>query len=279
VRFRFGVISAGAQDMAACIGAARRIETLGFDTLLVPDTLNTPAPLPLLAVAAAATTTLRVGTWVLCDAFRNPRVLARDVGCLDQLSGGRVEIGLGVGRPDAAAEARRLNVAFGSPGERIRRLGETIEIVRDELRRDRLDHAGGVGRVPILVAAGGPRLLEMAGRLADIVAFGWLPATTPEIARPMIDRVRDAAADRADDVELAAGLVAVGPEQHPWLQRMGLDPAALAAAGAVTVVAGSAREMADELLRRRDSLGLSYFTVPIQSADAFAPVVELLAGQ
>ena len=59
---------------------------------------------------------------------------------------------------------------------------------------------------------------------------------------------------------------------------MGVDPGELLAAGAVTVVAGTPREIADTLLRRRDRLGLSYFTVPSASADAFAPVLDMLAG-
>ena len=59
---------------------------------------------------------------------------------------------------------------------------------------------------------------------------------------------------------------------------MGLDAGALAEAGAVTVVTGSPAEMADTLRRRRSTLGLSYVTVPVQSVDAFAPVIAELAG-
>jgi hypothetical protein len=58
---------------------------------------------------------------------------------------------------------------------------------------------------------------------------------------------------------------------------MGLDPAALADNDAVTVITGTPQRMADTL-RRRDTLGLSYVTVPSQSVEAFAPVVEILAG-
>lgn len=72
--------------------------------------------------------------------------------------------------------------------------------------------------------------------------------SAPEETRD--DRNDDAPAAAGDrDVELAAGLIAVGAEQHPWLQRMGLDASQLATAGAVTVVAGTPREMADALLR------------------------------
>jgi len=59
---------------------------------------------------------------------------------------------------------------------------------------------------------------------------------------------------------------------------MGLDVRALADAGAITVLTGTPSQMADTLRRRRDALGLSYLTVPIQSAETFAPVVEILDG-
>lgn len=119
--FRFGITNGAVADMASWTDAARRAESLGYATFLMPDTLRTPAPLPALAAAAAATSTLRVGTWVLCDSLRNPRMLAWEVASLDQLSGGRVELGLGAGRPDAEQDARRLDVAYGSPRERIDR--------------------------------------------------------------------------------------------------------------------------------------------------------------
>jgi probable F420-dependent oxidoreductase len=276
--FRFGLTAAAATDMASWTASARRAESLGYATFLMPDTLNTPAPLPALAAAAAVTTTLRIGTWVLCDPLRNPRTLAWEVATLDKLSGGRVELGLGAGRPGAEQDAARLGVPYGSPGERVDRLAESVALIRHLLGGGEQGFPAASGTVCILIAASGPRLLRYAARHADIIAFGWPPTTTAETARPLIDRVRDAAPDRFDELELATGLIAVGDEQHPWLQRMGLDPSSLAAADAVTVVTGGPRQMADALLRRRDSLALSYVTVPIQAAERFAPVVELLAG-
>jgi probable F420-dependent oxidoreductase len=276
--FRFGVTNGAAADMASWTAAARRAESLGYATFLLPDTLNTPAPLPALAAAAAATTTLRVGTWVLCDALRNPRTLAWEVASLDQLSGGRVELGLGAGRPDAEQDARRLGVPYGSPGERIARLAESVTLIRHLLDGGEEGFPAAAGPVPILIAASRPRLLRYAARHADTIAFGWPPTTTADQARTLIDEVREAAPDRIDELELATGLIAVGDERHPWLQRMGLDPSSLATAGAVTVATGTPRQMADTLLRRRDHLGLSYLTVPYQSAEAFAPVSDLLAG-
>jgi alkanesulfonate monooxygenase SsuD/methylene tetrahydromethanopterin reductase-like flavin-dependent oxidoreductase (luciferase family) len=132
---------------------------------------------------------------------------------------------------------------------------------------------------PMLIAAGGPRLLTLAARVADTVAFGWPPNTAVAAARQRIEVVRAAAGSRADDVELAAGLIAVGDGAQPWLERAGLTAAGLAAEGAVTVITGSPRQMIDELQRRRDALGLSYYTVPVQAAEQFAPVAAALAGR
>jgi probable F420-dependent oxidoreductase len=276
--FRFGVTNGAATDLASWTAAAQRAESLGYATFLMPDTLNTPAPLPALAAAAAATTTIHVGTWVLCDALRNPRPLAWEVATLDRLTGGRVELGLGAGRPGAEQDARRLDMPYGSPGERIERLAESVTLIRHLLDGGEYGFPAAIGRVPILIAGSGPRLLGYAARHADTVAFGWPATTTAEQARPLIDRVSDTAADRSDDIELAAGLIAVGDDEHPWLHRLGVDAGQLASAGAVTVITGTPRQMADTLLGRRDSLGLSYLTVPIQSAETFAPVVELLTG-
>jgi probable F420-dependent oxidoreductase len=273
--FRFGVVGSpparggtSAGEMATWTTTARRAESLGYATLLVPDTLRTAAPLPTLAAAAAATETLHVGTWVLCDPLRNPRLLAWEAASLQTLCDGRFELGIGAGRPDAEADCLELGLPFGSPGERVDRLTATVALLREQLTD-----------TPLMLAASGPRLLALAGRTADIVVFGWAPTTGVDEAKPRIAAVREAAGDRADDVELATGLIAVGEGEQPWLVRMGLDARTLADSGAVTVLVGTPREMADALQQRRDELGISYLTVPTNAMDEFAPVVAELAGR
>src|SRR5438105_15937929 len=108
--FRFGLTNGVAGDMASWTSAARRAESLGYATFLLPDTLRTPAPLPALTAAAASTTSLRVGTWVLCDPLRNPRQLAWEAASVQALCGGRFELGIGAGRPDAEADCAALGV-------------------------------------------------------------------------------------------------------------------------------------------------------------------------
>src|SRR3954470_11171166 len=96
------------------------LEAGGWGTLLVPDTLWTASPFPALAAAAAATTRLRLRTWVVAAPLRTPGALVREVSALQLLSGGRFELGVGPGRPEAQAEAQRLGATWGSAVARVR---------------------------------------------------------------------------------------------------------------------------------------------------------------
>src|SRR5215469_5458291 len=92
--FRFGVAISTAPSRSAFVALARRAEELGYATLLMPDrTISGLAPLTALAVAAEATTSLRVGSYMFCNDYRHPALLAKEVATLDVLSGGRLELG------------------------------------------------------------------------------------------------------------------------------------------------------------------------------------------
>src|SRR5579872_1535685 len=96
--FRFGVVTGGHTSRSTWIALAQRAEELGYSSLLLPDVLSTPtATLTAMAVAATATTRLRVGSYVIVNDYRNPALLAREIATLDLLSDGRVELGLGAG--------------------------------------------------------------------------------------------------------------------------------------------------------------------------------------
>src|SRR5690348_10245887 len=97
--FRFGVTTTFAQSRTDWITTARRAEELGYSTLLIPDrtTIGIFSPLTALATAAEATTALRVGSYVFCNEYRHPAILAREAATLDLLSDGRFELGLGAG--------------------------------------------------------------------------------------------------------------------------------------------------------------------------------------
>jgi probable F420-dependent oxidoreductase len=268
--FRFGVV-ATPEDGPQWVAAARRAEELGFSTILMPDGLQLLAPFPSLAVAAATTTTLRVGTFVLASPLRAPRAAAWEGHSLSVLTGGRFEFGIGTGRPAAQPYAEALGRPWGSAGERLGEVAEAIEQLRE------LD---GERHTPVLVAAGGPKALALAGRAADIVTLAAPPLAARDHLAGMAAQLREAAGDRADDIEIAVNLFAVGDELPPWVRRfIGTDYATLAAHDSQALVRGTPAEIADELQRRRDAYGVSYVSVNGALIEQFAPVVERLSGR
>ena len=102
--FRFGVLAALARSGEEWADRARRIESLGYSSLVMPEGLRYMlGPFPALAAAAAAARSLRVGAYVIANDFRNPVLLAKEAATLDVLSGGCFELGIGAGRPAAPA--------------------------------------------------------------------------------------------------------------------------------------------------------------------------------
>lgn len=268
--FRFGVVAGKAPSGAEWAATARRAEELGYDTLLIPDTLNTYAPFPALAAAAAVTTRLHVGTYVLSAPNRTPGLVAYETEGLQQLSDGRFELGIGGGRPGAERDAEALGSDFGTPAERLALVERVIELVR------RNDHPPRV-----LVAASRPRMLKLAARLADTVALGLPPAATEEELGRTVSDLRDAAGDRFDELELKTNIAAVAPSLDtipPWISRLtgGGDPREMAASGSLVFLVGSAEQIADLLRRRREKYGVSYIGMNAMFIEEFAPVIELL---
>ncbi|MGX6608126.1 LLM class flavin-dependent oxidoreductase [Micromonosporaceae bacterium Da 78-11] len=267
--FRFGVVVGRAPTGAEWAGTARRAEELGYDILLVPDTLHTLAPFPALAAAATATRTLRVGTYVLSAPNRAPGLVAWEAEGLQLISDGRFELGVGGGRSAAERDAATLGRDYGTPGERLALVAETIAAVRRLAKPP-----------PVLVAASKPRMLRLAAERADIVALGLAPQTTePELART-VAALREAAGDRHAELEVHLNIAAVAPsvaDIPEWVGRMtGGDPRAMAAGGGIAFLTGSAEQIADLLRRRRAEYGISYVGVSGLFMDRFAPVVELL---
>src|SRR6516164_73508 len=129
--FRFGVVAPQARSGAEYIALARRVEELGYSTLLLPDTPGPVlAPFSALGVVAGATAKLRVGNWVLANVFRHPVQVAREGATLALLSGGRFDLGLGPGRDDNDYASLGLAEVKGRGGVRLKKLGETLQIIR-----------------------------------------------------------------------------------------------------------------------------------------------------
>ncbi len=292
--FRFGVVTGFARSGDEWVAKARRIESLGYSTLVVPDGMrHTVAPLPALATAAAATTTLRVGTYVLANDYRNPVQLAKDVAALDLLSNGRFELGIGAGRPGADEDNRMLGIEFESGAVRVARLSEAVSLLKRLLSGETVTADGqyywpqeaNIGQrtaqaVPLLIAGAGRQMLALAGREADIVALGLAPTANEDAVNARLQWLKDAAGDRFDRIELNINLMAVGDRVPQYIARqMQLDAAGLAQAGAVCALVGSVEEMCEQLQRRRERLGLSYILVGDELMEVLAPVVERLSGK
>lgn len=269
--FRFAV-QAVPQDGKQWLATARRAEELGYSTLLMPDGMQLPSPLPALALAAGATTSLRVGTFVLASPLRAPHLAAWDAHTLSLLTDGRFELGIGTGRPEVAEQSVRL---LGQPKTTVAQRLASVERTIDELRA--LD---GERHTPVLMAAGGPRARAVAAAKADIVTLAVGPEASREEVARLTAGIREAAGDRADRIELAMPIFVVGDEAPAWVQQfLQVDVATLIARESLMILRGSPQEMAAELQRRRDSLGVSYLSVNAAFMKQFAPVVELLAGR
>lgn len=262
--FRFGTVGGQASDLKTWTGLARRAEELGYDTLLSPDPQFELDPFTTLAAAAAVTTTLRVGTFVAVDGFRDHRLLEWQARSLHTLTGGRFELGLGTGRPDAVQTAAKLGRGLGR--ERFVRLTETVAYLKRQPHRP-----------PLLLAAGGPRMVEFAAREADIVTLAAPPRTTEDGLRSIVDDFWRAADGR--DVELSMNLLAVGDRPVPWIERFaGAGLPELVAGAAVSVLPGTPEQAAETLHRRREELGISYFSINSGFLEEFAPILRLLRG-
>lgn len=291
--FRFGVGLRAIGGRDEWIAKCRQAEALGYDVITVPDHLAPldgpagdarPAPFPALAVAAAVTDRVRVGSLVLNAPFYNPALLARDVTALTELSGNRLDLGLGAGH--MKAEFDDAGLPWQPAADRIERLARTL----DELRR-RLHSPP-----PLLLAGHSDGVLELAAARADIAGFAGLkhaPGYPPGTfllasAAEMDERVaflRAHAGNRADEVEqnMLVQHVAVTKDRHEaarhWkslLPQRILDVDDLLEAPQLLL--GEHEQIAEQLVRRRARYGFSYITVFEPAMAEFAPVLAELRG-
>ena len=269
--FRFAV-QANPQDFAQWLGTARRAEELGYATLLMADGMQLPSPLPSLALAAGATTSIHVGTFVLASPLRPPRLAAWDAHTLSELTGGRFEFGIGTGLPEVVTQSVQLAGQPETTGAQRLALAEhAIDALRE------LD--GDLVRTRVLMAAGGPRARAVAAAKADIITVAAGPLTNRDDAARLTGEIRSMAGPRGEEIEFISPIFVVGDEAPPWMQRfLRADFADMVAADSLFILRGSTQQMADELRRRRDTIGVSYVGVNAAFIEQAAPVVELLAG-
>jgi probable F420-dependent oxidoreductase len=318
--FRFGVQAFEATNAAHWFDTVARAEDSGYSTLFSSDHYFGPGaisdatghrpvdvgPLTSIAMAAARTTELRVGCRVFACDFHHPVVLAKEMATLDMLSEGRLEVGLGAGW--VRDEYEGLGVAMERPGIRIAKLAEYVEVLRAHWAGEQLDIDGDYVHVhgfsglpapvqqpgpPILIGGGAPKILGVAGRLADIVSLNFnnssgklgsssvLSSGADETAQK-IEWIREGAGDRFDQIEIEIGayFVAVGNDAAAQLDtmagRFGVSPDEFAAHP--HALFGTVDQICETLQARREQYGVSYITVAQRQLDEFAPVVAALAG-
>jgi alkanesulfonate monooxygenase SsuD/methylene tetrahydromethanopterin reductase-like flavin-dependent oxidoreductase (luciferase family) len=254
--FRFGVTVPIRTDLPTWRDRIRRFADSGYSTLLMPD-----FPLAL----AAALTDLRVGTWVYASPLRPAWSTAWEAHSLSVLTQGRFEMGVGTGRPGIEDELRERGMPVVPPSERLTQVRETVTMLRE------LD--GPDLHTPVVMAVHGPKAQALAADLANTVTFAMMPGD----ARADIERlVRDFRALR--DVELSQHVAVIGHAVAPFMAPPDTDSAALRAADSLAILPDDPAAAAEEIQRRREEIGFSYFVFGADVSDALTPVVAELAG-
>jgi len=270
---------------------ALRAEAIGFDTVWVPDELLwRPAAGPvtgwwesvaMAGAVAAATSQIKVGTWVLSALHRNPGITAKAVETLDEISGGRFVLGLGSGHAGGQAHA------FGLPEDHVHgRFEEAIEIIVPLLRRGRADFQGTFhaardleqrpvgprpGLIPIMIGAKGPKMLRLAALHAD--AWSWYAEERSDIEEfgPRLDALE------AMCVELGRDPATIGKSAGILV-----EPTSVTGAAEVLAVPirGSSEQIADGIRTFRDrgftQVEILLWPRTLAALEAMAPVLELL---
>ncbi|MFC8799027.1 LLM class flavin-dependent oxidoreductase [Promicromonospora sp. NPDC057138] len=264
--FRFGVVTPLMADLRSWREQVRRIADSGYSTLLMPDVPHwQPAPAPTLAFAAAQAD-LRVGTWVYASPLRPAWSIAWEAHSLSVLTEGRFEMGIGTGRPGIEDELRSLGMPVVPPRERLAVVRETVTRLRD------LD--GPDLHTPVVMAVRGPRAQALAAEVADTVTFAAMPYDSrAEVA----GKARGFHTTR--DVELALHVPVIGDSVAPFMAPPDIDTAALRAADSLAILPDDPAAAAEEIQRRREEIGFSYFIFGAGPAERLAPVVAELSGR
>ena len=308
---RFGVVSESVREGRAWLDFARQVEDSGIDVLLLRDHFSAGAfgqqlaPFSGLGAAAAVTTRLRLGTLVLSNDFRHPAIGAHEAASLHLLSGGRFELGIGAGWYQPEYDA--AGIVFDPAGRRIERLDASLSIVRSLLAGTPVRHADASYRIDgldldvlprprpssprLLVGAGGPRMLRLAARHADIV--GVLPAPIrgstdsddphdrlPAAFEAKVGVVRETAGDRFSDLEINAfaTFIITGTRRAATEELIARRGWAGIDAETVwqmpTIFIGSLDQIRADLSARQERFGLSYLVVGENGLTALAEIIS-----
>jgi alkanesulfonate monooxygenase SsuD/methylene tetrahydromethanopterin reductase-like flavin-dependent oxidoreductase (luciferase family) len=243
----------GVPDYPAIRAMAVGAEAAGLDSVWVFDhllyrlggeTSGIHECWTILAAIAEATRRVQLGTLVMCTGFRNAALLAKMAATLDHISGGRLILGLGAGWHDPEYEA------FGYPTDhKVSRFDESLAVITSLIRTGRADLAGRYAAardavllpparpdLPILVAAKGPRMLELTARHADAWNLAWFGLPDERLARvrgELLDACRRVERDPTS-LSITVGVTVRYPDAGP---RTAEPPASPALTGSATQIA------------------------------------------
>jgi probable F420-dependent oxidoreductase len=265
-------------------------EVVGFDAVWISDHVGFGDPdgdwvggwesWTLLAALASSTRRVALGTYVLAAPFRNPALLAKMAETLDEVSGGRAVLGIGAGWNEA--EFTSYGVPFD---DRFASFEDALRIVTEMLRRGRSTHDGRTFRTrsarleprgprpegpPVMVGAGGPRMLRLTAELADHWNGGLRTlAEVPALLEALDAACRDVGRDPATLTRSVEVLVRTGAARDD------APPEEREIRGAPESIAAELRRFAD--------LGIDHVQVQlrpnsIDGVRAFAPVIDRVRG-
>jgi len=298
-------------DAAWWAAELRRIEDLGFHAVAVSEHYSrgwTMDALTAMNFALANTTRLRAIPLVLNNDLHHPAILAKAIATADVLSGGRAAVGIGAGW--LVDDYKALGASYDTASIRIDRLTEALQVITMFFsglpmtfcgRYYRLDGLEALPRSvqdprpPVLVGGGGPRMLALAGSLADIAAVhaqlgpgGFDAGAAEGLSRASIgkkiSRVAAAASEAGRpvpaiqfscyDVNIAG--VQVTPIRPSFSDFIDAHPASFA--DSPTSLRGEIAKCVDDLQRWQDELGISYWNLG-GNVDAIAPIVAQLSAE
>lgn len=317
--FRFGYQSFAPTSAEHWRDMARKAEDYGYSTFSLADHYlgagpateaavhppQTVAAVPAMMAAANVTETIKIGCRVFCCDYHHPFVLAKEMGTIDLLSDGRLEAGFGAGWVKSEYEA--MGIPMDRAGIRIERMVEYVELAKEFFTGADLNYEGKYVRAVgtagmlspqpggpnIMIGGGSPRVLGIAGSMADIVSINFdnssgklgthgFESGTAEATAQKLQWVRDGAGDRFDDIELelSAYRSVVTDDTAGSTQKVAdmLGMSTDAVREYPHALVGSVDQIAETLIERREKYGISYVTVGRNALDEFAPVVAKMAG-
>jgi probable F420-dependent oxidoreductase len=306
--FRFGVQASTASDRTSWIDLARRCEAHGYDVLTMPDHFTDQlAPVPALMAAADATDRLRVGALVWDNDYKHPLVLAKELATIDLLSDGRLEIGIGAGW--MISDYEQSGMPYDSPKVRIDRFEEGLAVIKGCMSDGAFSFSGDHYTIsdynglpkpvqtpcpPLLIGGGGPRVLSIAAREAEIVGINGtmtagvvgpdaISTMTAAAVDDKVAIVRSAGAHRLDEIEMnvRAFMVNVTDDRSAVMEALAsmLHVDATFVPESPFALIGTPQQIVEDLLQRRERWGFSYVIVGAEDIESFAPVVAELAGR